>query len=159
VLDARRVFSYFRLTADDRIVFGGGAPRYRYGGRTDDSPRAAGRALARLEEELHRTFPPAARLRVARAWTGVIGYVIDALPAIARVPGRPEVVQAVGWCGHGVALSVAAGAWITHLLCDGAAPEDLPWFRAVPPRVPFEPVRWLGFRATVGMMQMLDRLS
>ena len=159
VVEARRIFDYFRLTADDRIVFGGGAPRYRWSGRTEDGAAAGDAALARLAAELGRTFPTEARLRVAGGWTGVIGYVVDALPAIERVRARPSVLQVLGWCGHGVALSVASGAWVAQLLCDGAAPEDLPWYRDTPPLVPLEPVRWLGFKATVGAMALLDRLG
>ncbi len=151
VLDARRVFSYWRLTKDDRLVFGGGRPRYRWGGSTEPlAPRGA------LERELHRNFPDA---RVSGGWSGVIGYVADALPAIHRWTKNPSVVHAVGWCGHGVALSLASGAWVTKLLCDGAAPQDLPWFRASPPRVPFEAVRWLSFRAAVGAMSLMDKLE
>jgi glycine/D-amino acid oxidase-like deaminating enzyme len=66
------------------------------------------------------------------------------------------VVHAVGWCGHGVALSLASGAWVARLVCDGEAGE-LPWFRADPPLVPLEPVRWVGFRAAVAAMELLDR--
>jgi glycine/D-amino acid oxidase-like deaminating enzyme len=157
VIDGRRLFDYYRLTRDDRVIFGGGAPRYRWGGRTD--PGHDGRALAGLERALSRTFPAGARLRVAGAWSGVIGYVADALPAIQRARGRSGVVHVVGWCGHGVALSVASGAWVTSLLCDGATPQDLPWFRDRPPLVPFEPARWLGFRAATAMMAALDRRS
>jgi glycine/D-amino acid oxidase-like deaminating enzyme len=155
VVDARRIFNYFRRTADDRIVFGGGAPRYRWGGRTND--QGGERALDTLARELARTFPPEAELKVARGWTGVIGYIADALPAIERARGWPGVIHVVGWCGHGVALAVASGEWVARLLWDGAAPEDLPWFRDRPPHVPLEPVRWLGFRAAVGMMSALDR--
>jgi glycine/D-amino acid oxidase-like deaminating enzyme len=157
LLDARRIFSYARLTADDRIVFGGGAPRYRWGGGAEDDGRGAA-ALDALAGELRRTFgavaPP-----VAGGWTGVIDYVLDGLPAIQRLRGRPSVLHAVGWCGHGVALSVASGAWIASILCDGAVPEDLPWFRDDPPLLPLEPLRWLGFQATVRGMALLDRLG
>lgn len=154
-LDARRVFNYFRLTADDRIVFGGGAPRYRWAGAVDGGDAA--RALAALERELHATFPT--QLRVAGGWTGVIGYVADALPAIHRWSQNAAVLHAVGWCGHGVALSIASGAWVTKMLCDGATPADLPWYRPNPPLVPFEPLRWLSFRAAVGAMGLMDRLT
>jgi gamma-glutamylputrescine oxidase len=155
VLDARRIFNYFRLTADNRIVFGGGAPRYQWAGSLDDG--GADRALQRLEQELHQTFP--AKLTVAGGWTGVIGYVADALPAIDRWAHNPAVVHVVGWCGHGVALSLASGPWVAKLLWDGAVSEDLPWYRSNPPLVPLEPVRWLSFRAAVGVMGMLDQLS
>jgi glycine/D-amino acid oxidase-like deaminating enzyme len=158
VLDARRIFGYGRLTADDRIVFGGGMPRYRWGGGLHDDAGGA-RALDRLARELAAMFPGAAQLRVAGGWTGLIDYVIDALPAIERARGHAGVVHALGWCGHGVALSVASGAWVTRILCDGAAPGDLPWFRDHPPLVPFEPLRWLGFHATTKIMRALDRFG
>lgn len=153
VLDARRVFNYFRLTADDRIVFGGGAPRYQWGGSLKDNSEAPLRAL---ERELHATFPT--KLTVAGGWTGVIGYVADALPAISRWSHNRAVVHAVGWCGHGVALSIASGAWVTRMLFEEAAGPDLPWYRSDPPRVPFEAARWLGFNATVAAMGILDHL-
>jgi gamma-glutamylputrescine oxidase len=156
VLDSRRVFDYFRLTADDRIVFGGGRPRYYWGGG-EEGPAARAAALDALTRELHRTVGLPG-LRVTHGWTGVIGYVADALPAIQRLRGQPSVLHAVGWCGHGVALSLAAGAWVTHMLCDGAVSEDLPWFRTDPPLVPLEPVRWAGFQGSVRLMELLDRI-
>ena len=158
IVEARRIFSYFRLTADDRIVFGGGVPRYRWGGRADDDPRTPA-ALDSLAREFDETFGPQLQIRVASGWTGMIGYVLDTLPAIERARGRPSVLHAVGWCGHGIALSVASGAWIGRLLCDGAAPEDLPWYRDRPPLLPFEPVRWAGFQAGVRMLSLLDRIA
>ena len=46
VVEARRIFNYFRLTADDRLVFGGAAPRYHWGGRPPAGEARAPRALA-----------------------------------------------------------------------------------------------------------------
>jgi gamma-glutamylputrescine oxidase len=158
IVEARQLFDYFRLTADDRLVFGGGAPRYPLGGRC--GRRSERRALARLEREMRRRLaavPGIADLPVTHAWTGVIGCVLDALPAIGPRRDRPGVVQLLGWCGHGLALSVAAGAWAAAML-DGEAPAALPWFRDRPPLLPFEPLRWLAFRAVVTGMALRDRL-
>lgn len=159
VLDDRRLFNYFRLTRDNRLVFGGGTPRYHWRGRTDEDKSEAGAALERLVEEMGRTFPAGMGLRVARGWTGVIAYVLDALPSIHYSRGRGSVLHAVGWCGHGVALSVAAGDWIASLMCGDDVDETLPWFRESPPLIPFEPVRWAGFRAGVKMMSLLDHVA
>ena len=60
------------------------------------------------------------RLPVTHAWSGVIGYTLDALPVLGRDRDRPAVVHALGWCGHGVALSVASGAWIARLVFESA---------------------------------------
>jgi gamma-glutamylputrescine oxidase len=158
VLDSRRVFSYFRLTPDDRIVFGGGLPRYR-GPAVTSGGRSEAAALQRLSRDLHRTFPAGARLRVAGGWGGVIGYTLDGLPAIGRLPDRPAVLHVVGWCGHGVALALASGRWVTHLLCDGATPEDLPWYRSNPPLLPSEPMRRLAAPLAVRALWLLDQLA
>jgi glycine/D-amino acid oxidase-like deaminating enzyme len=163
VVEARRLFSYFRLTTDDRLVFGGGAPRYHWGGRAP----AGDRSLPGLSRELLRTFGAGSGLAdvpITHAWSGVIGYTLDALPTIGRDPRRPAVLHAVGWCGHGLALSVASGAWVTRLLLDepdrlGADPARLPWFRATPPALPGEALRWIAFRAAVSGMALLDRFA
>jgi len=159
VLDARRLFNYFRLTSGNQLLFGGGAPRYRWRGRTQEDKTGARAALKRLADEMGRTFPAEMELRVARGWTGVIGYVLDTLPSIHYSRGRASVLHAVGWCGHGVALSVAAGDWIAGLMCGGDVEETLPWFRKSPPLVPFEPLRWAGFHAGVKMMSWLDHVA
>jgi gamma-glutamylputrescine oxidase len=162
LLDARRLFSYCRLTADRRIIFGGCAPRYYFGGRAAAPCQAEAAALDELAAELHSTFPSAAHLVVAGGWTGVIGYVLDALPAIAALPGCPQIVHAVGWCGHGVALGTASGKWVAQLLCEGAPSDDvreLSWFRASVPGVPTEFLRWAGFSAAVRWMALQDRLA
>ncbi len=156
VIEALRVFSYFRLSADGRVVFGGGRPRYRRGDAAEDGSDA-GAALAALTTRLRRTLPGLAEVRVTHAWSGVIGYVLDALPAIAWLPERPGVLHVGGWCGHGVALALAAGAWVAALMCDGAAPHDLPWFRPHPPLLPGAWLRYAGFQASVRTMEWLDR--
>jgi len=140
-------------------VFGGGSPRYRWGGRTDGSGASASAALERLCTEMERTFPNGASPAVARGWTGVIGYVADALPAIQRSRRNPSVVHVVGWCGHGVALSVASGPWVSSLIWDGATEEDLPWFRNDLPLIPSELARWVGFQSSVKMMSWMDRIT
>ena len=160
LLDGRRLFSYARLTRDGRIVLGGGRPRYRFGGALGDGADGEA-ALDALAAELSALFPtPRGQpLRVARGWTGVIGYTVDALPTIATAPGRARTYHLLGWCGHGVALATAAGAWVARLVCDGAVAEDLPWFRPQPPLVPTELARWIGFQVAVGAMAVQDRLA
>jgi glycine/D-amino acid oxidase-like deaminating enzyme len=116
-------------------------------------------ALDALKLELKSSLAADIPLTVAGGWTGVIGYVLDTLPAISPMRGNPSVLHAVGWCGHGIALSIASGEWITQMLCDGAAVEDLPWYRDNPPLLPFETMRWLGFQLGVRAMNLMDRFA
>jgi gamma-glutamylputrescine oxidase len=161
VVEARRLFNYFRLTTDDRLVFGGGAPRYHWRGRAP--AHETSHAFTALSRAIRAIFPEeVARVPVTHVWTGVIGYTLDALPVLGRDPRRPGVVHALGWCGHGLALSVAAGEWLSRLLLDPPELTDLTglaWSRAAPPALPGEALRWLSFRAAVGAMGFLDRFA
>ncbi len=159
VVEARRIFNYFRLTADDRLVFGGAAPRYHWRGRP---PAGEAQHLgASLRRELAAVFPRDIgfdRLPVTNVWGGVIGYTLDALPVLGRDRERPAVVHALGWCGHGLALSVASGAWIARLVFE-SRPLDGAWGRDRSPLLPGEAVRWLSFRTAVAAMAVLDRVA
>jgi gamma-glutamylputrescine oxidase len=157
VIDSRRIFNYFRLTEDDRILFGGGRPVYRWNGDAAES-RDGHAAAESLAQELYQRFPASVELSVERTWTGVIDYVLDTMPVIGRLPGRSAVIYAGGWCGHGIALSVSAGAWVAHLVDRGEPPEALPWYRPLAPLLPTEPVRWAGFRVGTWAVSLLDRL-
>jgi gamma-glutamylputrescine oxidase len=157
VIDSRRVFNYFRLTDDDRILFGGGRPRYAWGGAADDRP-AEGPDLDRLVRAFRDRFPTLHDLPIARSWTGAIAYTLDALPVIARAPGHERVLFVGGWCGHGIALSVSSGRWVQELIADGRPREILPWSRPCPPPAPLEAARWLAVRSAGWAMEMMDRL-
>jgi gamma-glutamylputrescine oxidase len=155
-IDSRRVFNYFRLTEDNRLLFGGGRPRYRWGGQTEDLDASAP-DVATLIQTYRRLFPALAELPVSRSWTGVIGFTLDNLPVVGHLPNYRRVVYAGGWCGHGIALSISSGRWVQRLL-SGEAVERLPWFRPQSPLLPVEAARWAA--ALVGGlgMETLDHL-
>jgi gamma-glutamylputrescine oxidase len=157
VIDSRRVFNYFRLTDDNRILFGGGQPRYAWGGRRTDRP-AEGPDLDRLTRAFRRWFPFLSELPIARSWTGVIAYTLDALPIISYAPAHERVIFIGGWCGHGIALSVYSGRWVQELISGGRPREVLPWSRPRPPLAPLDAARWLAVRAAGWAMEMMDRL-
>ena len=153
-VDARRVFSYFRLTEDRRIVFGGARPRYAWGG-SDGSQADLSRALSQVAADFHALFPSDLGIDIVGGWGGTIGYVLDALPAIGRLSHAPRILHAVGWCGHGVALAMAAGSWLASILAGEPLP-DLPWFRSTLPHVPTELGRFVGFAAATHFMALQD---
>jgi gamma-glutamylputrescine oxidase len=158
IIEASRIFSYFRLTSDNRLVFGGGAPRYLWNGRNE--ARSAARSLRHLETALRQRFaavPGMARVPITHAWTGVIDYVLDGLPVIGARKDEPRLLHVLGLCGHGLALSIAAGAWVADRLDDDVG---RPWFRDRPGvLLPTEPVRWLACRAGTLGMSVMDRLG
>jgi gamma-glutamylputrescine oxidase len=154
VIDSRRLFDYFRLSPDGRLVFGGGRPVYRWRGRPGpDAPSAKVRAA--LARDLARAVPGAPPIEAA--WTGRIDYTVDGLPVVGA--DARGVVHAGGWCGHGIALSLSAGRWAAALALGEAPPVDptLPWLRPAAPWVPTELARWVGVKAVVASMALADR--
>jgi len=71
----------------------------------------------------------------------------DFRPAIGRLPGAGDVVHAVGYSGHGLAYASLAGRLVTELVTADSSPElAYAVEHSLPPRMPPEPWRWLGFR-------------
>jgi gamma-glutamylputrescine oxidase len=157
VIDSRRLFNFFRLTEDDRILFGGGRPCYAWRGNVADRP-GQGPEVDRLVRQFGRLFPTLGDQPMSRSWTGVIAYSMDNLPVVGRAPGYEQVYFAGGWCGHGIALGIRSGRWVQQLLDNGRPPESLPWFRECAPWAPPEPIRWLAVRAAGPAMELMDRI-
>jgi len=94
VYDTRFVLDYYRLTADNRLMFGGGA---NYSGRdlTD---------VARLlRPAIEKTFPQLRNVAIDYEWTGQAGITINRIPQIGRLSSN--VYYAQGYSGHGIATS------------------------------------------------------
>ncbi len=94
VYDCRFVLDYYRLTADKRLMFGGGT---NYSGR--DSKSVAGELLPALL----RVFPQLQGIEVEFEWTGMAGIVINRIPQLGRTADNVYYLQ--GYSGHGVATS------------------------------------------------------
>jgi gamma-glutamylputrescine oxidase len=158
-VDSRTFFNYVRLTAQDRIVFGGGPVSCRTpAGRA--AARGSGRVWARLESELHALLPATRHVAVTDRWFGTTGATLDRLPVVGELRRLPGVWFAGGWCGHGVALSVAAGGYLAARLTGSPPPVDwagLPWVRGRAPGLPPDPFRRWGLRAYIAALDAADR--
>lgn len=94
VYDSRMVLDYFRLTADNRLMFGGGT---NYSGRDIDN------VAKTLRPALEKTFPQLSGVGIDFSWTGAAGITINRIPALGRIEGN--VYYAQGYSGHGIASS------------------------------------------------------
>ena len=119
VSDSRFVVDYFRLTADGRLLFGGGE---RY---TPDAPQDMAGFVRPYRE---RAFPQLAGVRLTHAWGGLVSVTLSRLPHIGR---DGAVLYAHGYSGQGVILSSLAGKLMASALDGNAA--DLERFAAVAP--------------------------
>jgi glycine/D-amino acid oxidase-like deaminating enzyme len=114
-----------RTLYDGGLLIGGGL---LYGspaeleaiGTGSDDVRAV---FERVEQRIHNLNPALANVRVTARWGGPIAFTSDYLPLIGTLPENPQVYVAGGYTGHGVALSVKAGAMLADAIVDG---EPLP---------------------------------
>ena len=116
VVDTRNVSHYFRLTPDNRLLFGG---RARFALSNPDSDRKSGRILHR---DMLRVFPQLARAHIDYVWGGNVGISFDRMPHAGQMGG---LYYSMGYSGHGVQMASLMGARIAEVM-DGH-PEANPW--------------------------------
>ena len=144
IADGRMFLHYFRTTADGRVLMGSGSGPIGRPGRIDarffdDAP-----TVARAEQGLRRLLPGLAAAKVERAWGGPIDVSSDQLPFFRTVPGT-RIHYGAGYSGNGVGPSWLGGQILASLVL-GTDDEwsRLPLAQRLPPRLPPEPVSYVG---------------
>ena len=94
VYDSRMVLDYYRVTADKRLMFGGG---------TNYSGRDIANVANVLTPSLIATFPALKGIPIEFAWTGTAGIVMNRIPLVGKFD--QNVFYAQGYSGHGIATS------------------------------------------------------
>nr|WP_324732823.1 FAD-binding oxidoreductase [Pseudomonas sp. IT1137] len=105
VYDCRFVLDYYRLTADKRLLFGGGC---NYSGR--DSRDIA----AELRPGIERTFPQLKGVAIDFQWSCAMGIVINRIPQLGKLSDNVWYCQ--GYSGHGIATSHIMGEIMANAL-------------------------------------------
>src|SRR6202007_2170698 len=75
--DMAHAYMYAQRTADGRIALGGRGVPYRIGSRTDNDGRTQAATIEALYDILVRFFPSLTGVKVAHAWSGVLGVPRD----------------------------------------------------------------------------------
>jgi glycine/D-amino acid oxidase-like deaminating enzyme len=157
VSDSGNQFHYYRLTADDRIVWGGYDAVYHFGRRIApalDDRRATHRLLA---EQFYETFPQLGDVRFSHRWGGVIDTSTRFCAFFGRGL-RGRAAYALGFTGLGVGASRFAADVLLDLL-DGARTErtQLRMVRRRPLPFPPEPFAFVGIQLTRWSLARADR--
>ncbi|CAE6883505.1 FAD dependent oxidoreductase [Pseudomonas marincola] len=105
VYDCRFVLDYYRLTADKRLLFGGGA---NYSGR--DSRDIA----AELRPGIEATFPQLKGVAIDFQWSCAMGIVINRIPQLGKLSDNVWFCQ--GYSGHGIATTHIMGEIMANAL-------------------------------------------
>ena len=155
IIDQRNYFNYYRMTADHRLVFGGGPVVVPTGDPVPDS-RSADAVQVRLRREMAARFPVLRNIPVVARWKSLAGSTEDRLPIVATVPGMPGVHYAGAWCGHGLSLSVHSAWRFSELLWGQTDSHLLPWTKSRGIALP-RPALELGSRLYVRLLDLADK--
>ena len=98
VADCNTALNYFRIDADNRMIFGG---------RASYTNVNLGNVEADLRRRMRTVFPVLANAETDRVWSGRIGITVNRIPHFGRTDDDIYFVQ--GFSGHGVALTGLAG--------------------------------------------------
>ncbi|MET0546965.1 MAG: FAD-dependent oxidoreductase [Caulobacterales bacterium] len=111
IADSKFVLNYFRLTADGRLLFGGGE---RY------TPNPPADMAAFTKAQILKTFPQLAAVPVEYAWGGLASITMSRLPHCGRLG---SAYFAHGFSGQGVIMTTLAG----KLMADSIAGDSKGW--------------------------------
>jgi len=156
IYDTRTQLNYMRLTADNRILFGGRLS-YFFGNNTDPAHDKTPEPYIRLLGSFYRTFPQLKEdIRFSHAWSGPIGLTTRMAVHYQRYHGG-KMVYAGGYSGFGV-TATRFGARVGLAVLDGVdIPETRMTFaQTLPNYIPPEPFRWIGAKITMYALDTID---
>ncbi len=152
--DGRNLLHYYRMTKDNRLIFGGSNALYYYGSplnrdRSDET-------FAALKETVLKTFPQLKGIQFTHQWGGPISATLDLVPVIGNL--GPNILYSMGCMGHGVSLTNYNGLTLAELLL-GEQSERTEFFminRRLTP-LPPEPLRYLTASSILQYLRYEDR--
>ncbi|HLF27249.1 MAG TPA: FAD-binding oxidoreductase [Anaerolineae bacterium] len=120
VFDSKNFLYYFRLSSDNRLLFGGRAQF------TPSTPHSTRQSAAILRRGMLDVFPDLADVAVDYVWSGNVCFTRDLFPHTGCLDGAH---YALGYGGHGVALATYLGAKMAEVVLGQQAETP---FRALP---------------------------
>jgi len=157
VSDSGNQFHYYRLTADNRILWGGYDAVYFAGGRIKPEYDQRPQTFLTLARHFFETFPHLAGVRFTHRWGGVID-TCSRFCAFFGTAYRGQLAYALGYTGLGVGAS-RFGAQVMLDLLSGEPTERtrLRMVQTKPVPFPPEPLRTPVIQLTRWSIAQADR--
>lgn len=111
IYDSRHFLHYFRLTPDNRLLFGGRAAFL------PETPARVVYSAEILRRGMLKVFPQLSQTLVEYIWGGTLDFCFDTMPHAGRAAG---LYYALGFAGHGVAMATYLGTQIAKAITGGA---------------------------------------
>ncbi|AEV83364.1 FAD-dependent oxidoreductase [Actinoplanes sp. SE50] len=155
--DSANQFHYYRLTADNRILWGGYDAVYYNGGRIAPERDLREETFRLLAEHFYETFPQLADVRFTHKWGGIID-TCSRFSAFFGTAFRGRLAYAVGYTGLGVGATRFGAKVMLDLLGGEQTPlTRLKMVRRKPVPFPPEPIRSWVIQVTRRSIAQADR--
>ena len=157
--DSANQFHYYRLSADNRIVWGGYDAIYHFGRRVDPAYEQRPQTYRRLAAHFFLTFPQLQDVRFSHRWAGAIDTNTRFCAHWGLVHGG-RVAYVNGFTGLGVAAARFAADVCLDLVEGRSTPRSrLEMVRRKPLPFPPEPLASLGIQATRWSLDRADHTA
>jgi gamma-glutamylputrescine oxidase len=121
VYNTKYLLHYYRLSSDNRLIFGGGHGRP---GQEPDNMKGI------VRKHMLDVYPQLSNVEVDYAWAGTDTFTMSEMPDFGRL--AHNAFYAHGYTGHGVALSTLAGQLMAESIAGAAERFDV--FTRIPQR-------------------------
>lgn len=147
VADSKFVINYFRLSADRRLLFGGGENYMR---RFPEDIKAF------VRKYMLKIYPQLEHTKIDYAWGGTLAVTLNRMPHFGRLGGN--VFYAQGYSGHGVALASLAGKLLAQAITGNSEMFDV--FEKIPTKTfpGGRYLRWPGLALGMLYYSLRDKL-
>lgn len=156
IADLANQFHYYRITADDRILFGGYDAIYHYGGKVRSRYEERPESYRKLASHFFTTFPQLEGVRFSHRWAGAID-TCSRFSAFFATAHQGRVAYAAGFTGLGVAATrFAAEVMLDQLSGEPTWRTELEMVRKLPTPFPPEPFAYPAVQLTRAALDRAD---
>jgi glycine/D-amino acid oxidase-like deaminating enzyme len=126
IFDSKHYLHYYRLTPDNRMLFGGRAAFF------PETKNTIQRSAEILRRDMVEVYPQLRDMKIEHAWGGTLDFCFDTMPHAGQADG---VYYALGYAGHGVAMATYLGTKLAEIM--SGSKNEIP-YAAIPfPGAPF----------------------
>ncbi len=116
IYDSKYYLYYYRLTPDNRMLFGGRAAFF------PETKNTIRRSVEILRRGMVEVYPQLHDAKIAHAWGGTVDFCFDTMPHAGQTNG---IHYALGYAGHGVAMATYLGARMAEKICGSS--DEIPY--------------------------------
>jgi glycine/D-amino acid oxidase-like deaminating enzyme len=120
IYDSKHYLHYYRLTPDNRMLFGGRAAFF------PETKNTIQRSAEILRRDLIEVYPQLRDSKIEYAWGGTLDFCFDTMPHAGQADG---IYYALGYAGHGVAMATYLGTKLADVM--SGSKNEIP-YAAIP---------------------------